>query len=496
LGGILFVVAALLALAGPAAAAPSKLQRELDSLVAAKGGPPGVSVLISHGSRSEFLHAGVADLKGGRAPTKSEHVRIAGVSGAFSALMAVWLSEGTNDIHFKGRLHGMLPGVLPAGEKLTLVQLLQHTSGVPNYFESEGFLERLSAHPAAYVSPLELVGYVAEEPLEFQPGSRYRYSDTDDVLVGLAEEKAARLPYPKLLQNEVLGELHMSGTSLPRTVRMPAPFMHGYEVGGKKPKDVSELVNPASAWAAAGIVSTPADLAKLAPDYVVNTLRAAQKFSVPWIPGASSPPGPGKNSAGLGIYRYQLPCGTVYGHTGSFPGYRLLLAASRDGKRSVVFVVNSQIVPGQGSPEVVAAITRAQSSAICRALGQRKALARPQRVLVPASIDESTLSYRPHRFFLSGDGTFGMTGVKWQSYGGATASGTARAYTDNCTPNCAEGKLFRPAAKLRLTTIVECSGQPVYTRLRYRLRGALPKGFPRHGSVPLLPPAEGGAPSC
>jgi D-alanyl-D-alanine carboxypeptidase len=87
-------------------------------------------------------------------------------------------------------------------------------------------------------------------------------------------------------------------------------------------------------------------------------------------PDASSPPGPGTNAAGLGIFRYRTRCGTVYGHTGSFPGYRVFGAASADGRRSVVFTVNAQIVPQAGAPEPVASklMRRAQELAVCRAL--------------------------------------------------------------------------------------------------------------------------------
>jgi len=60
----------------------------------------------------------------------------------------------------------------------------------------------------------------------------------------------------------------------------------------------------------------------------------------------------------------------VYGHTGSFPGYRLFAASSPDGRRSVVFTVNAQIVPRTGAPEpaVSVLIRRAQELAVCHAL--------------------------------------------------------------------------------------------------------------------------------
>ena len=128
------------------------------------------------------------------------------------------------------------------------------------------------------------------------------------------------------------------------------------------------MINPAGAWASGGIVSTPADLARFVPVYVNAVLAASRGLSRPFRPGASSPPGPGRNEAGLGIFRYRTRCGSVYGHTGSFPGYRLFVAGSRDGSRSIVFAVNSQIVPGQGSQRVSTQIRRVQTQAVCRML--------------------------------------------------------------------------------------------------------------------------------
>ncbi|HEX5824849.1 MAG TPA: hypothetical protein VFY18_10365, partial [Candidatus Limnocylindrales bacterium] len=92
--------------------------------------------------------------------------------------------------------------------------------------------------------------------------------------------------------------------------------------------------------------------------------RAQNSFVI----GSSSPPGPGRNRATLGLFRYVTRCGTVYGHTGSYPGYRLFAASTANGKRSVVFTVNSQIVPGQGSQEVSDLIRHAQEDAVCHAL--------------------------------------------------------------------------------------------------------------------------------
>jgi D-alanyl-D-alanine carboxypeptidase len=362
---------ALLPASAPAkfrTAAGSDLQRSLEAIVRAPGGPPGVSVLLDRGRHREFLHAGVADLQTRRPPRTDERFRIASVAKGFNAYIGVKLTDA-GALSLDSTLSEWIPEVLPAAEGVKLRELLQHTSGLADYIRQPAFVEQFVADPAAYLSPVELTGFVREEPLEFAPGSRYHYSDTDNIAAGLMEEEASGLPYEQLLARRVFKPLGMRGSSLPRTTALRRPFMHGYDIEpGKKPGDVSELINPAGAWASGGIVSTPLDLERFAHRYVPTVLGATQDLEGAFRPGSSSPPGPGKNLAGLGIFRYRTGCGTVYGHTGSFPGYRILLAASADGKRSVVFVANAQIVPGQGSAKVAEAITKVQARAICRAL--------------------------------------------------------------------------------------------------------------------------------
>ena len=72
---------------------------------------------------------------------------------------------------------------------------------------------------------------------------------------------------------------------------------------------------------------------------------AVHRAQFRFVPGDSEPPGPGTNAAGLGIFRYSTRCGTVYGHTGNTAGYTQFIAASADGRRSVVVSVNAQITP-------------------------------------------------------------------------------------------------------------------------------------------------------
>jgi hypothetical protein len=84
--------------------------------------------------------------------------------------------------------------------------------------------------------------------------------------------------------------------------------------------------------------------------------------------GSSEPPGPGKNAAGLALFRYRTRCGTVWGDTGNTQGYTQFAAASPDGRRSVTVSVNAQHTPTAGRQAVFEALRRAKGLAVCAAL--------------------------------------------------------------------------------------------------------------------------------
>lgn len=349
-----------------------KLRAALDELMEVPEGPPGVSVLIQRRAQTQFRRRGVADVTSGAKPTPRLQMRIASMAKAFNGAVALALvSEGR--LGLDDTIGQWLPGVLPLAENVTVRQALQHTGGLPDYIRDQDFIDVLIADPAQYLTPQQLLAFVADKPLEFTPGTRYSYSDTDNVVVGLIAEAASGKSYDELLREYVYGPAKLGRTSLPETLAMPSPLLRGYEVSpDAPPEDVTEVINPALAWASGGIVSTPNDVNRFFRAYVSGDLfgRKARRAQSNFVFGSSSPPGPGRNKATLALFRYATRCGTVYGHTGSFPGYRLFAAATANGRRSVVFSVNAQIVPGQGSQEASDLIRHAQEDAVCHALAR------------------------------------------------------------------------------------------------------------------------------
>jgi D-alanyl-D-alanine carboxypeptidase len=150
---------------------------------------------------------------------------------------------------------------------------------------------------------------------------------------------------------------------------LPAPFIHGYDVEpGKQPQDVTTFLSPSGAWASGAIVSTPADLgAFIRADLGGRFFGKAQRpEQLRFVRGSSSPAGPGTNSAGLAIFRYKTRCGTVYGHTGNFPGYVQWAAATADGRRSVTTSLNIAAPTGA----LLQQLRSVQASAVCALLGK------------------------------------------------------------------------------------------------------------------------------
>ncbi len=368
---VLALLAAVGALALPshAAAGGGRLDAALDKIIADPEGPPGLSVLIQRGRQVDFRRRGVSNIETGARPTPDRAMRIASMAKSMNG--AVTLSLASNGkLRIGDTPADWIPGLWPKANGVTIAEMLQHTAGLPDYIHQRSFIDTLIADPGQYLPPQDLIGFVnALDPL-FEAGSEYHYSDSDNVMVGLIDEAAAGAGYDRLLRREITKPLGLENTSLPTTLAMPRGYLHGYEPGPDGYEDVSKFINPALAWASGGVVSTPADVNRFFRAYVGGDLigKPVRKRQDRFVRGRSSPPGPGRNDAGLAVFRYRTRCGTVFGHTGSYPGYRLFAAASGNGKRSIVFAVNSQIVPGQGKPRVTGLIRRAQADAVCLAL--------------------------------------------------------------------------------------------------------------------------------
>jgi D-alanyl-D-alanine carboxypeptidase len=361
------VVSLGFAASAAAAPGPADVQHGLKRLVAAAGGPPGAIATMYRDGRLTVLRAGRANVKRPGAPKPTDHMRIASVAKAFNGAVALHLvDEGR--LGLDDTIGQRLSGMPASWGPVTLRQMLGHTSGLPDYTQSKGFAEQAKKNPRGFVSPQKIIGWVRHEPLEFAPGSDYEYSNTDNIVVGLIVEAVTGQSYARNLGEIVFGPAGLSQTSFPTKPALPKPFIHGYAVQvGEPPTDVSTFLSPSGAWASGAIVSTPRDLnAFIRADLGLKFFSAAQQQEqMHFVPGGqSSPPGPGQNSAGLALFRYKTKCGTVYGHTGNFPGYVQFAAATADGTRAVTTSLNIPAPTGK----LLTQLRKVQETAVCALL--------------------------------------------------------------------------------------------------------------------------------
>jgi D-alanyl-D-alanine carboxypeptidase len=353
------------------------LKAALERLVSGTTGPPGAIAVVQHDETVSMIAAGTSDVATeGGLPTADDHVRVASVAKAFSGAAALAL-VARHTLALDDTIGKWLPDLPRPWDPVTLGELLKHSSGIPDFSACRPFQEAVNAAPLNPPPPQELIAYATrppcympEKPLAFPPGTKYEYSNSDNVIVGLMIQAATNEPYDTVLSQTVSQPLGLSQTSLPSSATMPVPYMHGYVPDPSEgPFDVSQDLAAGWAWASGGVVSTPADANTFVRDYVkgatTNAATRAKQFH--FVKGNSEPPGPGTNAAGMAIFRYRAGCGTVYGHTGNTLGFTQFIAASANGRNSVSISVSGQITP-KANPGLFPELHRIFELGVCAAM--------------------------------------------------------------------------------------------------------------------------------
>ncbi|SFR11206.1 D-alanyl-D-alanine carboxypeptidase [Lentzea waywayandensis] len=335
--------ATLLATAGVASAAPARqsaVQEIIDELTTS-GGALGIQARING---RDTVRSGVAEL-GSRKPVPHNGTfRIGSVTKPFVSTVVLQLAgEGKLDLDAPVSRH--LPGLVD--DRITVRQLLQHTSGLYNYTDA------LPLDPAGFPSvrfktwtPQELLSLSTSKPLDFEPGTQWSYSNTNYVVAGLLVEKVTGRPFQQAVEQRILKPLRLKDTVLPRnSVEVSGPHAHGYypDASGK-PVDVTRL-NPSWGWAAGEMISTTRDLDTFLTALLAGKLLKPVQQKELTKTSTVSP------DYGLGVSITSLPCGTtIYGHDGQIHGYGAMMVGTPTGKRLELSVTEAanDASPGDG----------------------------------------------------------------------------------------------------------------------------------------------------
>ncbi|WP_158892647.1 serine hydrolase domain-containing protein [Amycolatopsis anabasis] len=357
----------VVALAGPVPAAAADhadrrdVQRALDRIVEADG-LPGAQAVLTWRGRSWEITSGVGDLRTGRPFPPESRVRIGSNTKPFVATVVLQL-VAERRVDLDAPIERYLPGVVRGngndGSRISVRQLLQHTSGLHDY------VAVLHPDPEAWrwrhFEPAELVRLALAHPPHFEPGAKWEYSNTNYQLAGMLIEKLTGNPVGAEITRRVIRPLGLRATYYPhpRELGIRGPHPRGYaEIDGRR-VDFT-LMDPSWAGAAGAMVASGAELnrfftALLAGRLLPAAQLAEMKRTVPAdVPIAGA-------RYGLGLIDIPLSCGgRFWGHGGSIDGFRTRGGVTADG-RAVNVAVNQLPTTEQGDTDVM----RAVDTALC-----------------------------------------------------------------------------------------------------------------------------------
>lgn len=314
------------------------------------GAPGAASLTTRHGRflASRFSTAGVADLRTGRKMDARDHFRAGSLTKTLVATVVLQLvGEGKLTLHDTAAAH--LPRDVPAmgrGDrselrKVTIRQLLDHTSGLFNYTEDPRLSRQLygkgfGAHRYDSHTPAGLLRIALSHPPVAPPGTRYAYSNTNYLVLGLIIKAVTGHPYATEVRRRIILPTRLHDTSFPGTdPALPTPHGRGYSQAGARRVDATSL-DPSRAGAAGEMVTTLGDLNRFFSALLGGRLLAPRQMTD--IRNEKHTGG----AYGLGLYATELPCGvTVWGHNGDINGSFAQTAGTPDGRHLVSYRVNT-----------------------------------------------------------------------------------------------------------------------------------------------------------
>ena len=208
------------------ASASSKLAQRVGT-AASRSGFSGEVAVARHG-RIVFAHGyGLANRARGQRVTLDTAFNLASMGKMFTGVAAAQLVEA-GKLRFGDRIGQYLPQLPARMRSITVAQLLDHTSGLGDFFGDPGY-ERLLPRLTTLGAYLPLV---KRESLQFRPGTHWSYSNSGFLLVGLVIEKVSGERYEEYLARHVWKRAGMSHTGCFKRSHLPAFAAIGYQDGG------------------------------------------------------------------------------------------------------------------------------------------------------------------------------------------------------------------------------------------------------------------------
>lgn len=349
------------------------LQEDADALL--KQGAPGVLAEVSTPEGNTKIRSGYGNTTTKTPVPWDAKFRIGSNTKTFVATTLLQL-VGEGKLSLDDTIDRWLPGVVTGngndGSKITIRQMLQHTSGIPEYtsqmtdlFLQDGFEKnRFKTY-----KPEQLVAKAMELKPSFAPGTDWSYSNTNYILAGLVIEKVTGNTWQHEVHTRIAQPLGLNNTFAPGTFPfIPDPHAIGYErfpdnlenpTSFGPPIDATYL-NPSWGEAAGEIISTTKDINTFFKALINGELLGDKELTAmtDTVPAkAIDPAWPGARY-GLGLMWIPNSCGGSWSHGGDIQGFKTRNGVTMDGSRSVTVTINTDsLILDNGKPAPIKDVT-------------------------------------------------------------------------------------------------------------------------------------------
>lgn len=312
----------------------TSIEQVIDKAADAKN-IPGVIVTVKNGEASWAYASGEGNIERNHKVDADSAFRIGSTTKTFVATVVLQLA-GEKKLSLDDTVEKWLPGLIKGngydGSKITIRQLLNHTSGIADYLTPD-LKEKLIENPSENYTAEQLIS----RALQLEPVKGWSYSNTNMVIVGLIIQKVTGESYAEQIQKRIINPLSLKETVLPgSSMDIPKKNARGYLNTGDKLVDIT-LFNPSFANASGEMISTGEDMTTFFRALLGGKLLTPEMQKEMVTHTVDTPLG----KYGLGIHATKLPDGTeVWGHGGGIPGFTNFAGGTKDGQHVISININ------------------------------------------------------------------------------------------------------------------------------------------------------------
>lgn len=319
------------------------VQQSLEVLIDEDEFTGALAAVRDRNGRNRNYTAGVADRDTNEQMPINSQLRIGSNTKMFTSIVVLQLvAEGK--VKLDDPIETYLPNIIrgQAGDRreITIRQLLQHTSGLPDYVmpAMNNDFENYLSLQHTYFEPRQLVDFAL--PLPATTG--WSYSNTNYAVAGLLIQRVTGRPVGEEITTRIINRANLHDTYWPSQGEQHIRDRHPKGYFTTKTGDLVDVSvqDPSMAWAAGALVSTPSDVNKFLTTLLNGKLLHQQELKEM----QTTVTAPNFNTAddpryGLGIATFTLSCGgTAWSHGGNTPGYTIVNAATTDDRAASIAI--------------------------------------------------------------------------------------------------------------------------------------------------------------